>query len=52
MASTCVGTWGIHRRLASRVVIAIPFVFCVDTVDFNLKRCHGFNLKRGHPFVA
>ncbi len=22
------------------------------TVDFNLKRCHGFNLKRGHPFVA
>ena len=21
-------------------------------VDFNPKRCHGFNLKRGHPFVA
>jgi len=24
----------------------------MSIVDFNPKRCHGFNLKRGHPFVA
>jgi hypothetical protein len=24
----------------------------IAIVDFNPKRCHGFNVKRGHAFVA